>query len=135
MAFLGRGQIITYLGQFVIPSVDSKHRVFVVFVPVIKISDKNNLKEGKFILGYCFGDLGNGGLTSLIWAQGEAEHHGRREWWRSTAPLFLVARRQREEGATGKMLPSRAAPRDPPPPAMPYLPTVTFSLFKLEWAD
>lgn len=45
-------------------------------IAVIKIPDKNNLKEVKFILSHSLSGSVHGGPTLLLWASGEAEHYG-----------------------------------------------------------
>lgn len=48
----------------------------------------------------------------MLWVPDKAEHHGGRAGWRKAAHLVVV-RKQREEGAAGKMHLSRAHASDP----------------------
>lgn len=37
-------------------------------------------------------------LTPLLWAWGDAEHYGRRAWWRKTAQLMAATKHREREG-------------------------------------
>lgn len=109
-----------------------------LFVTVTRMSHKNNLEEGKLIWSppfqkfqFTVGWLHCSRLMVRQHIVRERPSGGKLpDSWQSQE-----GERVRRKGAVGKRYPSKARPRDPPPPALPLGLQLLLSPFKCKWTD